>query len=501
MQTLFFNGKFYLGSGRWAAAVLAGVDGAIVDVSGNVLDPVLFANHGIRHHDFGGCFVFPAFEDAHNHPAARARTRYELDFRAKDTAWDDVRNIMLGKAAVTPADQWIVCHGWSDARWPGVAAMELNSMFPDHGIMLVHISYHGGIINKKGAALLAERGLALSDIIMQHGGRITEQDFEEALIMTSGSREQYREAIPLALNALVRKGIAAVHDMHVSTMEQLEAYAELARTKSLPIAAALYLNPRLLNESAQLRPHLQKNYNGLTIAGVKLFLDGAIGTSTAAVSRPYRDGTGSGVLRMSYGECAAVIKKAGELGLGHVAMHCIGDRALDVAVDIFERLRDEYRRDITTWRFEHFEMPSERAIRALADRGGIASMQPNFNWDVAHYRARLGDDAERLNPFRAIQDAGATLAFGSDDMPSDPVAGIRWATINAPSLSQKLTLDEALDAYTSSPAKILGADRIRGKIAKGYEANFVAFERNPFDASSDASACVPKEVWYRGMKI
>jgi len=501
MHTLFSNGKFYLGRGQWAQAVLVGDNGVITDVFIRPPDPLLLKKSDIQQVNLGGYFVFPAFEDAHNHPAARARTLYELDFRKKDISWHEVKKMMEEKAAETWPNQWIVCHGWSDARWGTITQDELDRISSDHGVMLVHVSYHGALMNKKALAMLKEKGASLRHQTAQETGRVTEENFDEAMVATAGTAEQYQHAIPAFARMLLSKGIVTTHDMNITTFAQLDAYAQLARSHTLPISITLYLNPRLLNDPEKIAPYIKNMSGDISIAGLKLFLDGAIGTSTAAVSHPYHDDTGSGTLRMDFSACAALIKKGASLGLRHIAMHCIGDRAVDLAVGIFERLQDEYRHDITTWRFEHFEVPSERAIRALADRGGIASMQPNFNWDVAHYYNRLGNDVKRINPFRHIQDAGVTLAFGSDDMPSGPVEGIHWATTDAPYNNQRLTLDEAIDAYTTAPARILGMDRVRGKIAKGYEANFAIFEKNPFNTASDAKEYLPKEVWRRGAKL
>lgn len=499
MQTLFSNGKFYLGRDQWARAVLTGDNGVIADVFVQPPDPLLLKQPDVRQVNLDDNFVFPAFEDAHNHPAARARTLYELDFRNKNVPWEEIKKSIREKTAATPPDHWIVCHGWSETRWGAITRDELDRISSDHGIILVHVSYHGALINKKGIALLKKTGLLFRDSAAEKNGRITEEDFDEAMAATAGTAEQYQHAIPLFTHTLLSQGIIATHDMNVTTFAQLDAYAELART--LPVAVAIYLHPRLLAEPQRLAPYIKNLSGEITITGLKIFLDGAIGTGTAAVTHPYQDATGSGMLRMDFDACALLVKKAVSIGLRHIAMHCIGDRAVDLAVEAYERLQDEYRRDIIMWRFEHFEMPSERAIRILAERGGIASMQPNFNWDVTHYRARLGEDAKLINPLRTLQDAGVAIAFGSDDMPSGPIEGIRWATIEAPFDHQRLTLDESIDAYTITPARIIGTDNAHGKIAKGYEANFAVFAKNPFSATSGTKVSLPDEVWHRGVKI
>ncbi|MBI3630993.1 MAG: amidohydrolase family protein [Candidatus Sungbacteria bacterium] len=501
MSTLFFNGNFYVGRGRRAAAVLVGKDGFITEVFGKIPDPALRLRPDVRQKDLGGVFVFPAFEDAHNHPAGRARAFYELDFRASEVPWGDVKKAIRERSRIVPAGQWIVCHGWSEKRWGKIAADELDEISPAHAVLLIHVSYHGGVVNKRGLSSLAEQGIVVRDPAAQETGRVTEEDFENVMAATAGDSGEYQKAIPMAAGALLKKGIVAAHDMNVTTFDQLDAYRELARSGALSIASALYIHSRLLRDEKRILSFVRDMQGDIEIFGLKLFLDGVIGTSTAAVSRAYRDGTGWGALRMHFSECKTLVRKAASVGLRHIAMHCIGDRAADFAVDVFEKLRKEYWRDITTWRLEHFEMPSERAIRALARSGGVASMQPNFNWDVAAYETRLGRDAQRLNPFRKLKDAGVTIAFGSDGMPSGPVAGIRWATLDAPFGHQRLTIDEAVEAYTIVPASLAGMDHVRGRIAKGYEANFAVFAQDPFHNSSGADDGVPRALWRRGVQV
>jgi predicted amidohydrolase YtcJ len=191
---------------------------------------------------------------------------------------------------------------------------------------------------------------------------------------------------------------------------------------------------------------------------------------------------------MNKEEIARAVDKAARLELQHIALHCIGDKAIDFAIAMKQRLQKEYPHMV--WRFEHFEMPSKQAIHTLATEGGIAVMQPNFSWDVEHYQDRLGERISLINPFRNIQDAKVQFAFGSDDMPSGPLEGIAWACEKAPLEHQRLRRDEAIDAYTAAPAHILQTKR--GKIEKGYEANFAV-------CSSDFTKV--EETWIEGKKM
>lgn len=498
MDTFFFNGKFYQGDHAWSPGLLVGADGLIAKIFSSEAEAALYSSPDMQRIDMHGNWILPGFEDAHTHPAARARTLVELDLRDIAMGWEEAMARISEKAGITPVNQWIVCHGWNESAWGGITQEELDNISSEHGIFLINISYHGGLLNKKGAALLKETG-ALEETV---DGMVTEDMFERATLATAPGTASYVYGIPLYLRKIIARGITAAHDMNVAAIQQLEAYAELNKKDLLPIPIVVYLNPCLLENPQRLTCFLQAQDGNLHIAGVKIFLDGAIGTSTAAVNKPYTDGTGWGVLRTDITACENIVRKAVALGLRHVALHCIGDRAIDFAVDVFMRLHKEYARDISLWRFEHFEMPDERAIQILAEYGGIASMQPNFSWDAENYQGRLGNDVKKINPFHTILDAGVPLVFGSDDMPSDPILGLAWATARAPMPEQSISTEEALKAYTTTPAQIVGAGNQRGKIASGYEADFVVLKNNPIAVPiseiSDASVI---ETWVKGKKI
>lgn len=498
MDTLFFNGMFYRGDHTWSPGLLIDHKGLITKVFSSVAEVASYSSPKIRRIDMRGTWILPGFEDAHTHPAGRARTLVELDLRGQTLDWEEVKLLIKKQAEITPPNQWIVCHGWNESTWGKIRQEDINLLSSDHGIFLINISYHGGLLNTKGEELLKKGGIFEKSA----DGFVTEDSFERAMFATAPDRASYIHGIPLYQQKLIARGIIAAHDMNVATIQQLEAYAELNEKGLLSIPIIAYLNPRLLEDPHRLAPFLQASQGNFCIAGVKIFLDGAIGTSTAAVNRPYADGTGQGVLRTDFETCAGIIKQSAALGLSHIAIHCIGDRAIDFAVDVFDRLHKEYSRDISLWRFEHFEMPDERAIQALAEHGGIASMQPNFSWDAENYQERLGDDIKKLNPFRAILDAGVPLAFGSDDMPSGPISGIAWAVAKAPLPEQSISMEEALRAYTATPAEIVGMGTRRGKIAPGYEASFAVLKNNLLASSASEISDTPIiETWIKGEKI
>lgn len=488
---LFSNGKFLLPDGTYGTAVEVDEKGIIRHVFTEHHTPAP-ADERV---DMAGNFVIPAFEDAHNHIAARARTIVEINLRNKDTSWIEARELIRERARTSAADQWVVCHGWNEMTWGSVGQAELDALSDTCGIFLINISFHGGLVNKKGAELLTQSGCPAGT-----SGRITETEFDSVIIATSPSVETYMQAIPELQRRLLALGIGALHDMHILTLEQLEAFQRLEQNGSLLFPVVLYINPRLLVYTKEIAQFRAASGDMTKLLGLKLFLDGAIGVSTAAISGHYADGTGEGVLRHSHAECARYIAEAAGLGLEHVAMHCIGDKAVEQAVSLFEELREKYTSQIQSWRFEHFEMADSTSIRALSAHGGVASMQPNFSWDVGNYSTRLGERASSINPLRNILDAHVTLVLGSDDAPSGPLEGMRWAVAKAPHDIQRLTIREALRCYTETPAEIVGRGHVRGKIEVGYEANFTVLTADPLLQSSwqESDGIAVKAVWLRG---
>ncbi|OGY59560.1 MAG: hypothetical protein A3B23_01230 [Candidatus Colwellbacteria bacterium RIFCSPLOWO2_01_FULL_48_10] len=443
--------------------------------------------------DLSGAWVMPGFEDAHTHPAGRARTLKELDLRNKDITWTEATEIIRNKAQQTPIGEFVVCHGWNAEKW-NVNRSELDRLSSDRGIFMINISYHGGMLNSCALKILKR-----DDVSLEHSnGFVSELEYQKVFIATSPNMEAYMRFIPEYHKRMFALGIVAAHDMNVATLEQLTAYGRLDEAGQLKMRTFIYLNPCLFDKGKDLTKYISHKGKMMEVRGLKLFLDGAIGTHTAALTSDYSDGHGAGHIRTNYDECARLISKAAGLGLQDIAMHCIGDAGVALAVKLFEDLRDKYSGKIKSWRFEHFELPDARAIDSLKHGGGIASMQPNFSWDALNYAKSLGDRVWKINPLKQILSAGVSLVFGSDDMPSGPIEGIRWATSLAPSETQRLTEEESVAAYTHSPALITGAGASRGKIEKGFEANLAVFAENPLDKQSDHKV---SQLWIHGKKV
>ena len=366
------------------------------------------------------------YTDHHTHPSSRCRILTECDARAA-SSWNEARTIIAAHIAANPSRELYVVHGWNQSTWGTPTVADLDAL-TDKEIIVINVSYHGAITKK---------------------GIVAEKDFEELAIDTLPKYDDLLIAIPKYHAYLSSLGVVAAHDMHIATMDQIDAYIELDRRGELTIDTTAFVNSRLLDDprlALVIASEAKQSLSRFRIAGLKLFLDGAIGVHTAFVTEPYLDTHGHGMLRHSKDECVALIKKSLALGLATPAIHAIGDAAVSTVLDVYETLKNDGH-DTRGWRIEHCEMVRPNDIPRILALGAIPVMQPNFHWDLDHYGDRLGDNLRLINPFRPLLDAGIKILFGSDGMPEGPKVGIEYAMNRARFPEQTITLEEALAAY------------------------------------------------------
>lgn len=362
------------------------------------------------------------YTDHHTHPASRCRILTECDARAAKT-WDEARTLIASHITANPTKERYVVHGWNQATWGTPTVADLDAL-TEKELVVINISYHGAVTKQ---------------------GTVTEKEYEELAIATLPAYEDLLTAIPAYHVILSSLGVVAAHDMHLATMDQIDAYRELERRGALAIDTTAFVNPRLLDDP-RLPEAIAHRGERFHLAGLKLFLDGAIGVHTAYVSEPYLDTHDHGMLRHTKEECIALIEKSLALGLATPAIHAIGDAAVSLVLDIYETFANAGR-DVRGWRIEHAEMIRPADIPRMAALGVVPVMQPNFHWDLNNYGDRLGDNLRLINPFRTLLDAGVHVLFGSDGMPEGPKVGIDYAMSRTKFPEQRITLEEALKGY------------------------------------------------------
>lgn len=378
------------------------------------------------------------YTDHHTHPASRCRILTECDARAAST-WDEARTVIAAHIAANPTRELYVVHGWNQPTWGTPTVADLDGL-TEKELIVINVSYHGALLNT--AATLKFPGTLVPG---NSDNLVSEKDYEDLAIATLPRYDDLLVAIPKYHAYLSSLGVVAAHDMHLATMDQIDAYLELDRRGELAIDTTAFVNPRLLDDP-RLAEIVANPSPRFRVAGLKLFLDGAIGVHTAFVTEPYLDTHDRGMLRHSKDECVALIKKSLALGLATPAIHAIGDAAVSTVLDVYKALKaDGF--DTRGWRIEHCEMVRPSDIPRIAALGVVPVMQPNFHWDLDHYGDRLGDNLRLINPFRPLLDAGIKILFGSDGMPEGPKIGIEYAMNRAKFPEQTITLEEALTAY------------------------------------------------------
>ena len=433
--------------------------------------------------DCEGGVLLPGFVDAHTHVEIVGRRLVHADLGAADD-----REAALELLREAPAEEWVLGYGYDESTWPDgeyLTREELDAVAEDRPVVAFREDLHTASVN---SVVLDRYGDDLPDGgVHRDGGEptgvVTEDAAEFLRKETAPGREETKRLVRAVRDRAHELGVTGVHDM-VRHSDAPAAYRELAVADDLDLRVRLYYWADHLDAVEEVG--LATNHGGefVEVGGVKTFTDGSLGAGTAKLSEPYADREGTGEWVVPPAELRAIAERADDLGL-QLAVHAIGDEAVAATLDALPDDPD------ARHRVEHAELLDD--VEAFAESGAVASMQPNFlRWarEDGLYERRLG--AERTaasNRFADVLEAGVPLAFGSDCMPFDPLYGVQQA-VTAPEVRQRLSVTEALRAYTSGAA-YAGHDEDRaGTVEPGKRADLVVLEASPWAVDPDAIADV-----------
>ncbi len=463
--------------------------------------------------DLLGRAVTPGLIDAHSHLLGLGRDLSQVDLRGA-TSYAEVVRRVAAAAEKTPAGAWVRGRGWDQNDWPGQSFPEhaaLSAVAPDHPVWLTRIDGHAALLNAKalervglvdeaqdpsGGRYLRDAAGHLSGVLIDNAMDVRPSD--PASHPFAARPEELEAALGAAAKECLALGLTTVTDMGVDA-EAIAAYQALRSKNALALRAALFLtDDAALLESWFARGPLLDPETRLTVRGVKLYADGALGSRGAALIEPYTDDPGNiGLLTASQDHMADVVRRAVASGF-QVGIHAIGDRGNLVALDAFEQ---GLARRASNWaqapsdprcRIEHAQVMRPTDITRMARLGIIASMQPTHaTSDMPWAPARLGE--RRLAgayAWRKVLAANGRLALGSDfpvELP-DPRLGL-YAAVTRQDLSglpaggwlpaEKLTRTEALRGFTLDAAKSLFLEDQVGSLAIGKRADLVVWGRDP----------------------
>ena len=331
------------------------------------------------------------YRDAHTHLSAGACDLADLDARGM-RATGELAKAIARAARERPSGRWMRAWGWAgDAPFPGIA--------PDHPLWLVRADGHAAWVNANAAAALDLPAAAW----------IEEDAFDAARRRLPAPADAERDAAVLSRVAeLQRLGFGAVDDMVEAWGPEL--WGRLSA--GLPIEVRMWVpaasSPADVDRWRREHPPGAR----VTLAGVKVFLDGTLGARTAALNEAYADAPeASGTLRLSPGELRDGVMAWASRGVP-VAIHAIGDRAVGVALDALE---EAPRPAWGMHRIEHAQVVAPADVARFARARIAASLQPgHFQDDRPFLRARLGAREVLVHPLGSFVAAGATVLFGSD---------------------------------------------------------------------------------------
>jgi predicted amidohydrolase YtcJ len=457
--------------------------------------------------DLQGRRVTPGFNDSHVHFLDGGMGLASVQLRDARTP-DEFRDRIRDFAAKMPKGRWILNGNWDHENWtpPALPTRQLiDAVTPDNPVFINRLDGHMCLANSL-ALKLAGVTRETSDppggtIVRDAAGEPTGVLKDAAMnyvykVIPSPSEEVMAEAIRAALAYAAESGVTSVQDMSASP-EVFGVYQKLLANGVLTVRV-YGLQP--LSEWGRLARAGVRAWFGndrLKIGGLKGFADGSLGSTTALFFEPYLDAPKTSGLpsdeMFPEGKMLNNILGADRAGL-QIAVHAIGDKANKTILDIFAEVGKRNGPRDRRLRIEHAQHLRPEEIKRFGAERVIASMQPYHAIDDGRWAEnRIGPNrAKGTYAFRSLLDAGATLAFGSDWFvaPMEPLMGI-YAAVTRRTLDgkriqgwvpeQKITVAEAVRAYTMGSAYAGGDEKIKGSIEVGKLADLVALSADIFN--------------------
>ncbi len=499
---LIVYGRIWTGDSArpWAGALA--VSGDTVSALGDSADIARLAGPDTRVLDNGDALVTPGFMDGHLHFLDGGFQLASVDLRTANTPAEFIERIAAYASERQPGE-WIEGGNWDHERWPGTPLPRrewIDSVTRDNPVLLYRLDGHMALANS-AALRLAKLDRATRDIpggvIVRdpRTGELTGVLKDEAMgpvqaAIPDRTEAQRDAALQRALAHAASHGVTAFAHVDVPLAE-LGAYLRAREAGTLTARAALYFSIDQWRQVADTVASIGRGDDWVWIGGVKGYMDGSLGSTTALFYQPYEDDpTTSGVLTTPEDSMRAWVAGADSAGL-QVVVHAIGERANGILLSIFDSVARAHGTKDRRFRVEHAQHLRREDIPRFAALGVTASMQPYHAIDDGRWaEKRIGPDRIKTTyAFRSLLDRGAILAFGSDwtVAPIEPLLGIH-AAVTRRTLDgkhpdgwvpqEKISVEEALRAYTAGNAYGVFAEDRRGRLAPGYLADLVLLDRD-----------------------
>ena len=520
---LFLHGNVYTGVAGGSSfnevkrAEAIAVRGDRIVGAGSNTEILEFKGPQTRVVELAGHFVMPGFNDAHMHLASAGFETLNVNLTGVKSL-DEFRERIRARVETAAPGEWITGGGWDETLW-AVKALpsrwDIDEVTTSHPVFLQRVDGHIAVANTR-ALQLASINLASRDPM---GGKIDRdasgaptgilrETAREAVqtVIPKPTHDKRNQAIEAALQDIRQSGVTSVQDN--SSWEDFQVYEELEREGKLTARISEWLPfDATTDELNAKRSSHPASDNMLRTSMLKGFMDGSLGSHTAALLEPYADDPNNSGLPQ-YEQAKLTDMAKGRVLAGYqIGFHAIGDKGVQMALDAYAEAEqaahqknikarnggDDYR-----LRIEHAQVTTPAQIARFKELKVIASMQPNHLLTDMHWaEARLGPKrAEHSYAWADFLKKGVPLAFGTD-YPVEPVTPFRgvYAAVTRKDLvgkteyfpAEKLNIDQAIAAYTSGSAFAEFAEKDKGLIAPGMLADIVVLDR-------DITAIPPEKI-------
>jgi hypothetical protein len=455
-----------------------------------------------------GSMLVPGMIDTHVHFITGGSGLASVQLRDAATPEEFAGRIGAFAAELEPGE-WILNGNWDHENWGGELPRRdwIDAVTMDNPVWINRLDGHMALANSRALELAGvdadSPDIAGGEIVRDESGSPTGVLKDNAMALVEDSLPGASEAeldreVAAAMAHVASNGVTSVHDM--AGWDSLAAYRR-AKANSELITRIYSVMP--LPDWQRLRDEVAANGRGdhwLGIGGLKGFMDGSLGSHTAAFFEPFTDAPDDrGLLLNDLDDMRTWVGDADAAGL-HVMVHAIGDRAIRDLLDIYLDVVEENGQRDRRFRIEHAQHIHPDDLERFAAQNVIASMQPYHAIDDGRWAEKVigAERARTTYAFRSLIDGGARVSFGSDWFvaPATPLDGI-YAAVTRQTLDganpdgwvpqQKITVEQALRAYTADAAYASFEEDVKGMLKPGMLADFVLLDR-------DITAIPPEKI-------
>jgi predicted amidohydrolase YtcJ len=499
------------------ARAIAITEGKIIAIGG---DEVL-SHKGSKTQvvDLGGKFLMPGFNDAHVHLASGGQRKLAVDL-VGTRSLDEMKQRIAERARTTTPGEWIIGSGWDHTLWPSQqlpTKHDIDAVSAGHPGFFVRVDGHIAVANS-AALKIAGLDRNSKDVPGGHADRdssgdltgIVRESTKDAFykVIPPISPAQRRKAIEVALEEASHWGLTSAQDN--SAWEDFLVYDELQREGKLNVRIAEWL--AFTNPVATLKQQRSHNpFSNLMLHTTQLkgFMDGSLGSRTAAMLQPYSDDpSNSGLPQFDQADLTKRTVERAAAGF-QIGFHAIGDKAVNMALNAFQEALEQARnrRFLSPvgskstlhsqgesqldyrFRIEHAQVVAPPDVPRFAQLAVIPSMQPNhLLTDMNWAESRIGPERAKTSyAWAELFKTTGQMAFGTD-FPVEPITPFRglYAAVTRMSEDgtrsyhpeQKLNIHQAIYAYTWGAAYAEFEEKTKGILASGYLADFVVLDRD-----------------------